>query len=501
MPRTTRKHRGGSRRYADLPDVRGPGLLSSRVDVQYVLSHGFNTLDNFFVVPENTYLYFVAKSGDPANLEDTSNFFQQQSYQSVYDTIFTNMEPKPMEPYPGAHVYVPGDILPMMRLHFYHDAEFPTAYTWPMGVYSLPFTPDVKSYFGPKAYTVMLHLNPLALARTYPTLPRLSVRDAAHEPVEDAEAGAGRMYRSAMLAQLFRIPSPEGRIAYLERLQTNFGLTEEQVYDPHFWFTNVEDVLTPTRNDQAYTLYGNRLVAVRPDYGVIPLDELLTLVPSNKPHRLMILMGCRVPYGEALSEKIALSKRLSSASKEAAVQCVASERRNPVFNLAAVKAAYQHLMPMAARLKAALRTIASTHLTAVWRLHSRFFEPTANGGLTYKTRVPAEALYDAMVAVQNLRPDDPTIDRIEDVEVREAFRDLVEALRGAFHPVAERIQREFATQNRRAAPTTKFLKYTTGRTTRYKKRATTTTRANGPEEGGRPDPTGEQQENRNSSNT
>lgn len=506
MPRTTRKHRkqhGGSRRYVDLPDVTGPGLLSSRVDVQYVLSHGSNTLDNFFIVPENTYLYFLAKSGDPANLHDVSTFFQQQSYQTVYDTIFTNMEPKPMEPYPGAHVYVPGDILPMMSLEFHHDRGFPLRYTFPTGVYALPFSADAKTYFTPDGYEMMLHLNPIELARTYPTLPHLVVNDAVHDPVDGAVAGTGRMYRSRMLVNLFGLRSADQRRDYLERLQTNYGFTADEVYDPNFWFRNAADVLYAARNEEVYSVDGNLLAAVRPEFGSVNLDELLRIVPHTKPYRLLILNGCRASYGEARAEKIALSKRFSSASKEEPTQCVTSERRNPVFNLAAVKAAYERLLPMSARVKLALRTMRSQRLTAIWRLHRRFFDETVDGGIMYKARIPAEALYDAMTAVQHLRPDDELIDRIEDVEVREAFRDVVEALRGAFHPVAQRIEREFAGQNRRAAPSTKFLKYTTGRTTRYKKRATTTSTRTAAAEGDRANTAsenGEQRQNTNNSN-
>lgn len=496
-PSQTRKQRGGSKRWIHLPEVTNVDSMLEHVDIQYVMGHGETTPYLFFVVPENTFVYYVGPSGFVDKMGSTLKL-ASFTPQKIYENFFTPNEPKYLESYPGAHVYVPGDILPLSRITFRHFVREFAAGSVPMGVYRKPFTAEVESYFGRYGIVTVLHYSDVdTMARIYPPVRGVEFRDDLETPVADAPADVAPSTRRALfdtlVSHVHRNPTFQlrRRYDYLVNISKWYGISLNDLIQPAFWFKHPEVMYEYTVQKQFYT-DGNLLLPDNSVYLRVPhdLDKLIEAVPSAKPYRLMLVSVCRAPTsGYAHQAELSrLAQRLSSASKEEAVQCVTSERRNPVFNLAAVKAAYERLLELDPR----FTTPKDKRLKDVLKLLNYIFEKTKGSThLSYYTRLPAIALYDAMKVI---RPDDPRIDSIPEESIRAAFRDVVEALYAAFHPVAERIKREFAG---RTAPYTKFLEYTTGHapkraTTQRKKKSNTSAR---------PDPTGEQQENRNSSNT
>lgn len=461
-----RKQHGGSKRYITIPDVHDTASMFANVSIQYLFGHGRNLMDKYLVVPENTYVYYVGRSGEETDVEDIIAFTRSgRNADAFYAHIFTNAEPKSIEPYPGAHVYVPGDILPMSAISFFDDAEFPLWAQWPKGVYEPPFSAGFQTYIGRGGDQTMIHLEPLG--SKYPSLPRLIPYDVELPPLPGAVAGSINV--TTALNQLLSRDAT-GRIAYLEDFARNYGFSEAEVYDPTFWFRNPE-ALVAIKNEQSYAIPGNLLRTAHPELPnhEITLAEILRETPSTKPYRLFIVNSCRGVYGIHSDERVTLAKRFSSASKHPEVKCVTSERRNPVFNIAAIRESYRRLIPLYNRLKPHMKDVRS--LTALWRLQSRFFyKDRRTGDLMFNTFITPEAIYDAIDVVNTVRPNDLIVTRIDDADIKEAVQETAEAIRAAFLPVEQRIEREFAAQNRRATSKTKFLKYTLGRTTRYAKR-------------------------------
>lgn len=447
--------------------------MLENVDIQYVLGHGANSADLFFVVPENTFVYYVGKSGYVESMGAARKMAAFKP-ETLYEDFFTAKEPKYLQTYPGAHVYVPGDILPMSELLFRHFApELPTT-TLPTGVYRKPFSAELESYYTNVGSVAVFHYADIdTMARIYPPVRSVEFRDDLMTPAADAPdqvtPRSRRVLYDDMVSRNDQNPMTHVnlRYAFLKAVSTWYGIPLLDLLKPDFWFKNPEVMYEYTVAKQ-FHIDGNLLLPSHPEYlnQLVDMERLLYEVPSAKPYRLLILTVCRaLPIAhEHEGELTRLAQRLSSASKEEAVQCVTSERRNPVFNLAAVKAAYERMFPLYSRMRVALRD--NPKLAEVWRIQNHLFTTTGFARLDYNPRLPVEVLYDAMKII---RPDDALIDRIPNEEARDAFRDVVEAIHAAFNPVVQRIEREFASQNRRSAPSTKFLKYTTRRTTRYKK--------------------------------
>lgn len=475
----TLRQRGGSKRWIDLPGVTNVDSMMRHVDIQYVMAHGSNEPDRFFVVPENTFVYYIGKSGYVTTM-GSSRKIAAYNLQTLYETFFTDKEPKYTNTYPDAHVYVPGDILPMSEFTFEHASKEMPETTVPMGVYRKPFSAELETYLTNLGVVAAIHFYDVeTMARLYPPIRSLEFRDDLETPVKDAPAVPKTRHELYIDFVSQNDPDPivhqSLRYAYIKHISAMYGIHHMELLKPAFWFKNPQ-VMSGYITAKQFHIDGNLLLPEHQGYLTHPvhLDTLIAAVPSDKPYRLLVLAACRGPTADISRRPnlVKLAQRLSSASKEEAIQCVTSERRNPVFNLSAVAAAYKHLFPMYPRLRVALRD--APKLAEVWRLQNRLFATH----LEYKQHLPVEALYDAMKIIP---PDDPLIDSIPHEDARDAFRDVVEAIYSAFHPVVQRIEREFATQNRRAAPSTKFLKYTTGRMTRYKKRSSSP----------RPDPTGD----------
>lgn len=486
MTRRTRKHhkhqqRGGSRRYIALPEVTDPASMLANVDIQFVVSHGEHDLSRYLIVPENTFIYYVGKSGDTVAITDLLQYLHKQTPERMFSHYFSADEPKSLGPYPDAHVYVPGDILPMSQHVFFDDPiSFEMNYTWPKGLYEYPFSNEFKSYLLPgSGWQSMFHLEPLAeVARKYPDIPPMYPSEE-EEILETDSEGAITKTRAELLDELLAKPTIPERIAYLRLLADQIGVGDVDTYaDPTYWFDNQgryfssEQPMILINNRRSYGIAGNLMRGVyreAPDR--LPLDELMAAVPRTKAYRLIVVNSCRVPYGPmSLTEQKELAQRFSSASKEEPMVCVSSERRNPVFNAGALMAAFQEAAPLY-KTQLAPEIRGPRFLEAMWRLQHRLFRRRADGSYRFQTRVPVEALYDAIHVAVNLRPDDYQITRIENPDARVALQNIAEALRAMVIPVMTRIDRSFAGQNRRMHSQTKLLKYTTGRKTRYTKRS------------------------------
>lgn len=491
-PKRTRKQKrqnqqGGSRRWLSLPEVTNPISMVQNVDIQYVFAHGLNQMDILTIVPENTYIYYLAQSGYIGSVRKGHKFASQHTYE-LYNHFFTAAEPKPLAPYPTAHVYVPGDILPMSHLYFMDSGSDSMYYSWPKGVYRKPFSPEMEDYFIPEdGLKTMLHLDDVdTMARLYPTVPRLELKTDEMARKASAPAHVRAKPRSDLYEELVGQRTIADRVYYLELLVDWYeGVTIKQLYNPEFWFNNMDD-LRALQTQMMYNLPGNLLAPAYPEpQEELPLNDLLAVVPSDRPYRLVILNSCRSLYVlKQEQEVVRLAERLSSASKEEGAVCVTSETRAPVLNLSSLRQAYERLIALYPRLKPALDA-GTTRLTDLWRLHHRFFAKERagrrlTGRLLYNETATAEALSEAMGIVRKWTDEAAAeVARIPDEEVRTAIQNTIETLSAMVRPLLARVEREFGQMNRRKATETQYLTLATGMTKKaYRNTQRRTKRAN-----------------------
>lgn len=151
-----------------VPDITDPKTMKENMEFVYVAGHGLQTGKYFFVVPENTFLFFWTHSGDPATvtkhirrilgLETKPGMTWEQL---LYTLFFTgqkdyNLKSRIAKVFGGEsriqqskvgeylnqqylQIYIPGDIVSDIEISIGSNPDGGLIIPW--GIYSLPIAP------------------------------------------------------------------------------------------------------------------------------------------------------------------------------------------------------------------------------------------------------------------------------------------------------------------------------------------------------------------------
>ena len=259
-----------------VPEVTSPSAMLDAVDFFLVSAHGATDLRRFMIVPENTFVVYLAHSGFVRYLDRDLNKFKEllnpagfagglEGWADAYYKNFFTGQSKSLQFYPNAAIYCPGDLLPDTALSFRSGTQD----IWFKGVYSLPVETDQVSDF---------------------TLERNLVYEIA-DWVKDGTLSYDyilnvaklKPYKSAdFIAMTEASLTEEGRIA-------RFGKSP-QLKD---WFDNVDGIVRDFDNSLFYLAEGN-LAKEAPIEG-LHLSEVLENIKGSKPYRFFFFTGCRGP--------------------------------------------------------------------------------------------------------------------------------------------------------------------------------------------------------------
>ena len=291
MTRQTKKKigklRGGAVEHLNAAEMGIPNgaELRNKVDMYTISAHGSTTRDNkFIVVPENTFMFFTARSGTPAK-GDTPSQDVYLSYRNEgnRDNYYNRLHTQLFKPYneraasgvpqylKNLYVYEPGDIIPDYLLSFNNTVIFMFRH----GLYRLP----VQSISGSEGKGAYIG-RPLYYIKKLLIEGRLSDSD-----LEELDELDKQKLRTMDLAALKDGPTTDTR---------NFKKTElwkkiERMCcrgEDNLLFQPPFDVDAFVENE-----YAIRLSTVLKN---IPYDE-------SKPYRFFFMLYCRVSYEDVIS--------------------------------------------------------------------------------------------------------------------------------------------------------------------------------------------------------
>ena len=140
-----------------LPDIVSPEAMHENVEFYYVSAHGKTNLSEYYVVPENTFVFYLGFSGfvkisGVADNPDLDRMLFPGGYngnprvslywKELYQNFFTG-DKETYKLYPAASIYVPGDLVPQTSLSFNSD----TKDFWKKGIFTLPIREDLLETF------------------------------------------------------------------------------------------------------------------------------------------------------------------------------------------------------------------------------------------------------------------------------------------------------------------------------------------------------------------
>ncbi len=291
-PQSQTPQRGGSIAYVNremVPEATSPAAMEAAVDFFLVSAHGAANLQQLMIVPENTFVVFLAHSGfvrymrnelkkfvkllnpmgylpervamrysDPAWIEAKTKWREE-----YYKTFFTG-ESKSLKFYPGASVYGPGDILPDTQLIFRSGAQE----VWIKGVYSLPIhEKEVHNFTLEKNLVYILAdwvkdgtLTPEYIHRVARILP-LKLKEF-YDMVFESDEVRRRKY---------------GVAPRLEEWFENTEAITREFFDPILFYKAEDNLATTAPIDGTH------------------LSRVLANIQSPKRYRFFFFTGCRAP--------------------------------------------------------------------------------------------------------------------------------------------------------------------------------------------------------------
>ena len=271
------------------PEITRSSQLKEMCEFSYLSAHGQSSMESLMIVPKNTFILFMGRSGFSTFIGDTNerlfiNSNEDKYINDMYNVFFkessTNDDRKldaSMRPYSDAYVYTPGDLIHDMLIDF---NSMPHEGFFRLGYYTLPL-PEPRDFI-PSAETLMI-----------PFLVEYS-----KQYNEDPEANPIKIAKDKKEAWnlLATLDHAEMIKYYEDHFYNKFNIKD--------WFEN-DDVLNNIMN-YVITPYcmrtddiNNKIQLDTMEYenspGEIRLSALLRNYPSEKNYRFIIITACRPP--------------------------------------------------------------------------------------------------------------------------------------------------------------------------------------------------------------
>ena len=286
-----------------LPGIVSPEIMHENVEFYYVSAHGKTNLSEYYVVPENTFVFYLGFSGfvkisgrednpdldrmlfpggdDSVVFENSNNGTNRNAelieehaayWEELYENFITG-ENRSYRLYPKASIYVPGDIVPQTTLSFNSDfSDF-----WRKGVFTLPIRQELLDTFTrAERYETMTQL---MLIDNKGAVPVECFTNAVFKPGKDAEWQALKVDDEAELTK-----------------------AQEK---PDYWFENpsaFDDFVNKYLRNDSDNLVETHAVPLKENR--TPISNVLNMIPSPKQYRFFIVTSCRTPYNVHQEDKI-----------------------------------------------------------------------------------------------------------------------------------------------------------------------------------------------------
>lgn len=158
--------RGGAKKHVgDLaPEITDGPSLDRNCSCLYVSAHGTTQMRYLSVVPPNTFVVFIGQSGFSTPVKHGAEWIfyadsREEYFKHIFNTYFREDSPDSAKkrPYAAQHVYVPGDIIPLLSLDFRSGDQS----LWFKGVFECP-TRDRTMFGIPPEMTLIPQLMELS---------------------------------------------------------------------------------------------------------------------------------------------------------------------------------------------------------------------------------------------------------------------------------------------------------------------------------------------------
>ncbi len=294
-----------------LPGIVSPEAMHEHIEFYYVSAHGRTNLSEYYVVPENTFVFYLGFSGfvkisgrednpdldrmlfpggyESVVFEESNNSNSNENNNGVnrnaerikeqsayWDELYKNFitgKQRSYRLYPKASIYVPGDIVPQTILSFNSDfSDF-----WRKGVFTLPIRQDLLDTFTREE-------------RKETMTQFMLIDNKGDVPVE--------YFTKAVFK-----PGKEAEWQTL-KVDDKAELTNEQE-KPEYWFENpsaFDDFVNEYLRHDPDNLVETHAVPL--DKNRTPISNVLNMIPNTKQYRFFIVTSCRTPYNVDQGDKI-----------------------------------------------------------------------------------------------------------------------------------------------------------------------------------------------------
>ncbi len=272
------------------PDITSPEVLDELCEFDLLFAHGMSMIDEFMIVPENTFILFMTPSSTFLHTRRIQNKLLSQSrdkyMNDMYNVFFKGTHNDPMlRPYEGAYVYTPGDIINNTRLSFTSEDHNP--YALRIGMYPLPIT----------------SLSDFGLRPTISIIPFI-----INKIINTKEIDADKFAADAGIKAIeeWNSITKQPTIDDMERAYMIIWGERPHLRELRDWFENVTTVLD--KYIDKYIMngeFGNKISYNDPfinNKKLSSVAEVLNGVAPEKKYRFIIVTSCRPPNIDTFAE-------------------------------------------------------------------------------------------------------------------------------------------------------------------------------------------------------